>query len=244
MPPLESDTWDLYNVREDFSLTNNLADKHPEKLAKLQALFMSEGEKYNVLPIDDRVIARLNPALAGRPDVMEGRKRLTLYEGMDGMLENTFINVKNLSKTITAEVEIPEGGANGVILGQGGRFGGWSFYMKDGKPAYTYNFLGLSQYTVTSEQEIPAGPATVILAFDYDGGGLGKGGTARISVNGNAVAEGRIDKTQPLFFSADEPADVGLDNQTPVVEGIGIGRNETRFTGKIHKVIVEVKEAN
>ena len=242
--PLESDTWDLYNVREDFSLTRNLAGEQPDKLEELQALFMIEAEKYHVLPIDDRVIERVNPALVGRPDVMGGRKSLTLYAGMDGMLENTFINVKNQSKTITAEVEIPEGGANGVILAQGGRFGGWSLYMKDGKPAYTYNFLGLSRYTVAANQKIPAGPATVILDFDYDGGGLGKGGTATLSVNGDTVAEGRVEKTQPLMFSADETADLGLDNQTPVVEGIGIGREETRFTGKIQKVTVEVREVN
>ncbi len=242
--PLESDTWDLYNVREDFSLTRNLAGEQPDKLEELQALFMIEAEKYHVLPIDDRVIERVNPALAGRPDVMGGRKSLTLYAGMDGMLENTFINVKNQSKTITAEVEIPEGEANGVILAQGGRFGGWSLYMKDGKPAYTYNFLGLSRYTVAANQKIPAGPATVILDFDYDGGGLGKGGTATLSVNGDTVAEGRVEKTQPLMFSADETADLGLDNQTPVVEGIGIGREETRFTGKIQKVTVEVREVN
>jgi hypothetical protein len=158
------------------------------------------------------------------------------------MLENTFINVKNQSKTITAEIEVPDGGANGVILGQGGRFGGWSLYMKDKKPVYTYNFLGLSQYTVESSEEIPAGQATVVLKFDYDGGGLGKGGTAQLSVNGKTVGEGRIEKTQPLLFSADETADVGLDNQTPVVEGIGVGRDETRFTGSIQKIIVEVKE--
>ena len=240
--PLESDIWDLYNVREDFSLTRNLAGEQPDKLEELQALFMIEAEKYHVLPIDDRVIERVNAALAGRPDVMGGRKSLTLYAGMDGMLENTFINVKNQSKTITAEVEIPEGGANGVILAQGGRFGGWSLYMKDGKPAYTYNFLGLSRYTVAANQKIPAGPATVILDFDYDGGGFGKGGTATLSVNGDTVAEGRVEKTQPLMFSADETADLGLDNQTPVVEGIGIGREETRFTGKIQKVTVEVRE--
>jgi hypothetical protein len=173
---------------------------------------------------------------------MNGRTSLTLYDGMNGMLENTFINVKNQSKTITAEVEIPKGGANGVILAQGGRFGGWSLYMKDGKPAYTYNYLGLERYTVTAKQDIPAGPATIILDFDYEGGGLGKGGMASLSVNGKNVAEGRIDKTQPLIFSADETADVGLDNQTPVAEGIGIGRDATRFTGKIRKVTVEVKE--
>ncbi|MEE4113703.1 MAG: arylsulfatase, partial [Desulfobacteraceae bacterium] len=241
--PLESDTWDLYNVREDFSLTRNLAGEHPEKLKELQALFMAEAQKYHVLPIDDRTVERVNPALAGRPDLLGDRKSLTLYDGMNGMLENTFINVKNQSKTITAEVEIPKGGANGVILAQGGRFGGWSLYMKDGKPAYTYNFLGLERYTVSATSELPSGPATLELDFVYDGEGLGKGGLATLSVNGEPVAKGRIEKTQPLIFSADETADVGLDNQTPVAEGIGIGRDETRFTGKIHEVTVAVKDA-
>ena len=153
----------------------------------------------------------------------------------------SFLNIKNTSKTITAELEIPEGGANGVLLTQGGRFGGWSLYMKDGKPAYTYNFLGLSRYTVAATKRLPPGKATVVLDFVYEGGGLGKGGEATLSVNGKQVAKGRIDKTQPNLFSADETADVGLDNQTPVAEGIGIGRDETRFTGKIEKITVEVK---
>ena len=238
--PLESDTWDLYNVRDDFSLVENLAEQNPQKLEDMKALFMSEAEKYHVLPIDDRVIERVNPALAGRPDLMDGRTSLTLYDGMNGMLENTFINVKNQSKTITADLVIPEGGADGVILAQGGRFGGWSLYMKEGKPAYTYNFLGLSQDTITAKHEIPAGKAEVVFEFRYDGGGGGKGGAATIRVGGKVVAEGRITRTQPLMFSADETADVGLDNQTPVVEGIGIGREETRFTGTINKIVVEV----
>jgi len=239
--PLESDVWDLYNVREDFSLVRNLADEQPGRLRELQALFMQEAEKYHVLPIDDRTVERVNAAIAGRPDLLGDRKSLTLYQGMNGMLENTFINVKNRSKTITAEVVIPEGGANGVILAQGGRFGGWSLYMKDGKPIYTYNFLGLERFTVASDTTIPAGATTIELDFVYDGGGLGKGGMATLSVDGETAAEGRIEKTQPLIFSADETADVGLDNQTPVAEGIGIGRDETHFTGKIHKVIVDVK---
>jgi len=245
MPPLESDVWDLYDVNEDFSLTNNLAKEHPDKLAKLQALFMSEAEKYNALPIDDRVIARMNPALAGRPDLLGDRTSLTLYDGMDGMLENTFMNVKNRSKTITAELEIPEGGANGVILTQGGRFGGWCLYMKDGKPVYTYNFLGLERFTVASPSAVPAGAATVEVDFAYEGKSkedIGKGGKVTISVNGKTVAEGRVEKTQPLIFSADETADVGLDNQTPVAEDIGVGRDATRFTGKIQKVTLEVKD--
>jgi len=240
--PLQSDVWDLYNVHEDFSLVNNLAAAQPEKLKILQALFMTEAEKYHVLPIDDRTIERVNPALAGRPDLLGDRKSLTLYEGMNGMLENTFLNVKNQSKTITADLVIPPNGANGVILCQGGRFGGWSLYMKDGKPAYTYNWLGLEQFTIESTSKIPSGPATVVLDFNYDGGGFGKGGKATLSVNGKNVAEGRIGKTQPLIFSADETADLGLDNQTPVAEGIGVGPVETRFTGKINKVILKVKE--
>ena len=242
MPPLETDVWDLFYVPDDFSLANNVADQHPEKLADLQALFMVEAEKYHALPIDDRVIARMNPAIAGRPDIMGGRMELTLYDGMVGMMENSFINVKNRSVKITANVEIPKGGANGVILTQGGNFGGWSLYMKDGKPAYTYNFLGLDRYTVASEDVIPAGDATIVLDFVYDGGGAGKGGMATLSVNGKTVAEGRIGKTQPLIFSADETADVGLDYQTPVAEGLGIGPAATRFTGTIDKITVAVKD--
>ena len=238
--PLLSDTWDLYDVRSDFSLTRNLAATHPQKLAELQVLFMKEAEKYHVLPIDDRTIERTNPALAGRPDLLGGRTSLTLYEGMQGMLENTFMNVKNQSKKITAELDIPANGANGAILSQGGRFGGWSLYMRDGKPAYTYNYLGLARYTVSAPRRLAAGPAIVTLDFAYDGGGVGKGGKATLYVNGKPVAEGRVEKTQPNIFSADETADVGLDNQTPVAEGIGVGA-ETRFTGKIKKVTLQVK---
>ena len=241
LPPLATDTWDLYNAREDFSLADNLADQQPEKLKELKALFMKEAEKYNVLPIDDRVIERTNAAIAGRPDLMGDRTSLTLYDGMNGMMENTFINVKNKSKTITAEIENPAAGANGVILTQGGRFGGWSLYMKDGKPAYTYNFLGLSRDVVAADKPIAKGKATIVLDFEYDGGGAGKGGVATLSVNGQQVAKGRIERTHPFVFSADETADVGLDNQTPVAEGIGIGREETRFTGKIEKVTLEVR---
>jgi arylsulfatase len=239
LPPLTTDVWDLYDVRNDFSLTKNLAAAQPEKLKEMQALFMKEAQKYNVLPIDDRTIERTNATLAGRPDFMGDRTSLTLYEGMQGMLENSFMNIKNRSSKITADLEIPAGGANGAILSQGGKFGGWSLYMKDSKPSYVYNFLGLDRYTVTAPEALPAGPAKVVLDFAYDGGGLGKGGKATLSVNGKQVAEGRVEKTQPNIFSADETADVGIDNQTPVAQGIGIGP-ETRFTGTIQKIVLEV----
>jgi arylsulfatase A-like enzyme len=241
LPPLDKDVWDLYNVNEDFSLTNNLAAKYSEKLREMESLFMWQAQKYHVLPIDDRTIERTNAALAGRPDLLGDRTSLTLYEGMEGMMENTFINIKNRSFSITAELNIPKDGANGVILSQGGRFGGWSLYMKKGKPEFTYNFLGLDRYVVSSSEKLPKGPVTVKLDFIYDGGGLGKGGKATIYVNDKAVGDGRVEKTQPNIFSADETADVGLDNQTPVAEGIGYGPEETRFTGKINKVTVAVK---
>ena len=237
---LADDKWQLYDTRTDFSLSNDLAAKDPAKLKELQALFLSEAVKYRVLPIDDRSIERLNPKLAGRPDLMGDRTSLTLFEGMKGISENAFINIKNRSHSITALVEIPNDGANGVILAQGGRFGGWSVYLKDGKPSYTYNFLGLNETSVVAPKPLAAGKATVRVDFAYDGGGMGKGGTATISVNGSKVAEGRVPLTEAMAFSIDDAADVGIDDGTPVASGIG-ERGKTRFTGKIAKVTVELK---
>ena len=155
--PLQDDIWELYDTTADFSLANDLAAKNPAKLKELQGLFLQEAVKYSVLPIDDRTLERMNAASAGRPDLMAGRTSLTVYQGMTGMSENVFISTKNRSHTITADVDIPQGGANGVILAQAGHFGGWSFYVKDGKPMYTYNWLGLQQYTVAAGQALPAG---------------------------------------------------------------------------------------
>ncbi|MCB1155438.1 sulfatase-like hydrolase/transferase, partial [bacterium] len=142
--PLADDIWELYDTRSDFSLTNDLSGKYPEKLAELQALFMYEAEMNHVLPIDDRVFERIVAANVNRPELLAGRTSLTLADGMTGMTENVFLSLKNKSSTVTAEVEIPEGSpAHGIIIAQGGRFGGWALYVKDGKPAYDYNFLGM-----------------------------------------------------------------------------------------------------
>jgi len=236
--PLESDKWELYHVDKDFSQANDLAADNPEKLAELQALFMEEAVKYNVLPLDDRTYQRFNPAIAGRPDLMGDRKSLTLYEGMTGIMENAFLNVKNRSHSITAEVDIPKGGGEGVILCQGGRFAGWSLYMKNGKPSYVHNWVGKERYTITAPQRVPPGKATIRYEFAYDGGDPGSGGTGTIFVNGEKVAEGRIDKTTPFVFSADETADVGVDEATPVTEEYAERDNE--FNGQIDKVTVEL----
>jgi len=237
---LAEDIWELYDTRNDFSLVNDLSAQQPDRLAELQALFLKEAERNQVLPIDDRTIERVNAAIAGRPDLMAGRTLLTLAGGMTGMSENVFINVKNKSKTITADVEVPEDGGNGAIIVQGGRFGGWALYVKDGVPAYDYNFLGLQRFTVAATEKLKPGKSTIRYQFAYDGGGLGKGGTGTLYVNDEKVAEGRIEHTQPMIFSADETADVGIDLATPVVEAIGSER-ESRFTGHIPRVTVEVK---
>jgi arylsulfatase len=158
---------------------------------------------------------------------------------MTGMSENAFINVKNRSVTITADLIVPKGGANGVILAQGGRFGGWGLYMKGGKPVYTYNFLGMKRTTVVGKEAVPAGKATVKMEFAYDGGGAGKGGVVTLLVNGKKVGSGRVERTQPGIFSVDDAADVGMDEGTPVVEDYQ--PRSTRFTGTIRKVVVDVK---
>lgn len=236
---LPDDKWELYDARQDFSLTNDLATANPAKLKEMQDLFIQEAIKYRVLPIDDRLMERVVAATAGRPDLMGDRTSLTLSEGMDSMSENVFINIKNRSLSITADVEIPAGGANGVILAQGGRFGGWTLYLKDGKPVYCYNFLGLQEFKVAAPQAVAAGKATIRMNFDYDGGGVGKGGTASILVNDEKVASGRIERTQPAVFSADETAGVGKDDATPVTADYK--ERDNTFTGKILKVVIDVK---
>jgi len=237
---LAEDTWQLYHVAEDFSQANDVAAEYPDKLKEMQALFLDEAVKYNVLPLDDRSSERFNAAIAGRPDVMGDRTSLTLYEGMELIMENVFINVKNRSHVITAEVEIPEGGGEGVIIAQGGKFAGWTLYMKDGKVAYEYNFFGRDRYTIASTETLPAGKATIRYEFAYAGGDKpGGGGTGVLFINDKKVAEGEIDKTVPFIFSADETADVGSDHHTPVSDEYPQHGNE--FTGKIDKVIVDLK---
>jgi len=236
----DNSAWELFDVRADFSLANNVAAKNPSKLVELESIFLKEAQKYGALPLDDRVFERLDAATVGRPDLMGGRTSITLAEGMTGMLEAAFINVKNRSKTITADIEVPANGGNGTLIAQGGRFGGWSLYVNNGVPGYDYNFLGLQRTSVTSSKKLLPGTAQVRLQFDYDGGGPAKGGNATLFVNGEKVAEGRIPATQPGIFSADETADVGIDLGTPVVEAIG-AEAKSRFTGRIPKLTLDVK---
>jgi arylsulfatase len=168
---------------------NDLAATNPAKLKDMQTLFRNVAIENRILPIDDRSVERLNPASAGRPDLMSGRTSLTVYPGMSGMAENAFINVKNRSFSISADVQIPSSGASGVILAQGGRFGGWSLWLQDGRPRFTYNWFGIERYDIAAKNPVPSGDRNIHFGFAYEGGEPGSGGLGRISVDGAYVAE-------------------------------------------------------
>jgi arylsulfatase A-like enzyme len=237
-PPLTKDVWELYHVDEDFSEANNLAEKNPDKLKELQDLFMTVASRNYVLPIDDRRAERFNPASAGRPDIMGSRTSLTVYPGMVGMAENAFINVKNRSHTITADVELANAKTNGVIIAQAGRFGGWTLYMKDGKLHYEYNFFGVERTNIASSASVPVGKHVIKFQFEIDQPKPDTGGKCILLVDDKKVAEGHIPKTQPFIFSGDEGADVGMDAETAVSNDYKQGDN--KFTGKIAKVTIDL----
>lgn len=232
---LQDDKWELFHAEKDFSLSNDLASKNEDKLKAMQALFMQEAEKFHVLPIDDRLLERTNAELMGRPTVMGKRNSVTYGEGMKGMGPDIFIDLRGKSYTIAAEVAIDAKG-NGVIVCQGGRFGGLSFYMKEGKPAFSYNYLGMESTQVIADQPLKPGNYKLVYEFKSDGG-LGKGGLGTISVNDKKVAEKRIEKTQPGLFSVDDLADIGVDDGTHVADY----GTSSKFNGKIEYVTVERK---
>jgi arylsulfatase len=235
--PLLEDQWELYNTNEDFSLSNDLAAQNPDKLKEMQTLFMQEAEKYHVLPLDDRLLERTNAELMGRPTVMGKRTSVTYGEGMKGMGVDIFIDLRNKSYSITSEVAVDAKG-NGVIVCQGGRFGGLSLYMKDGKPAFSYNYLGMESTQIMAPEALKPGNYKLVYDFKYDGGGMGKGGIGTLYVNDKKVAEKRLEKTQPGLFSVDDLADVGVDDGTHVAD---YGKS-SKFSGKIEYVTIEQKK--
>jgi arylsulfatase len=239
LPALKDDVWELYHVSEDFSQADDLAAREPAKLKELQALFLEEAVRNHVLPIDDRRVERFNPSLAGRPDLLGGRKSLTVYEGMTGMMENAFINVKGVHHTITAEVVVRDAQADGVILAQAGYFGGWTLYVKAGRVHHEYNFFALERTNIAAPTALAPGPHTILYEFVPDSAKPGTGGLSTLSVDGEKVAEARVARTQPYAFSGDEGADVGRDSETNVSPDYKQGDNA--FTGKIVRVTVAQK---
>jgi arylsulfatase A-like enzyme len=237
LPAFDEDVWELYDGSIDWTQSHDLAAEMPEKLAELQRLWLIEAAKHNVLPLDDRRVERFNSDLAGRPTLVRGDSQL-LYGGMGRLPENTVLNLKNKSHAVTAEVTVPDGGATGVIVAQGGAFGGWSLYLDDGKPAYCYNLFGLQRFHVLGEAPLPAGTHQVRLEFAYDGGGLAKGGTATLYVDGTPVGSGRVEGTMPMIFSDDETLDIGTDSGTPVSDAYPAGANH--FTGTVAWVQLDI----
>jgi len=235
--------WELYNINQDFSQSNNLAAKNPAKLKELQAAFEAEAKKYNVYPLDSSFASRADPAI--RPSLTRGRNEFTYFPGMVRIPEGSAPNFKNKSWAIAAEVTIPDNGANGVLATIGGRFGGWGLLMQDGKPQFVYALSNQAEhkFRVVSDQPIPAGNHVVRFSFKYDGGGIGKGATGTLFVDGKQVAEGRIPQTVPIRFSLDETFDIGEDTGTPVVEDY-VDKMPFSFTGALKKFVVVLEPQN
>jgi len=234
-PPFDEDIWELY-APGDWTQAHNLAAENPEKLAELQRLWLIEAVKYNVVPLDDRSFERINPDIAGRPQLVSGNSQL-LFPGMR-VSENCILTLKNKSHSVTAEIAVPESGASGVIVTQGGSVGGWALYAHDGKLKYCYNFFGIDYFTTEASEPIPAGKHQVRMEFAYDGGGLAKGGNVTLYYDGRPVGSGRVERTEPMGYSADEACDVGADSGSPASPDYAATGNA--FTGKIEWVRLDV----
>jgi arylsulfatase A-like enzyme len=236
LPAFDDDVWELYDGNVDFSQARDLSEEQPDRLHELQRLWLIEAVKYNVLPIDDRGAERLNPELAGRPTLIHGKSQ-QFYGGMGRLSENSVVSIKNKSFSVTAEIDVPEGGAEGVIIAQGGRFGGWSVFVSGGKAKFVYNVLGIQSFATEAQSQIPAGKHQVRVEFAYDGGGLAKGGDVTLYYDGDEVGTGRVGATQPMVFSADETTDIGYESGTPVSPDYT--QQSSRFTGRIHWVQID-----
>lgn len=230
--------WELYNIDEDFSQANDLAAKNPEKLRQLQDLWWVEASKYSVLPLDWRGTIRMNAELQGRPSLIGKRKSMTYYPGTIGLPDAASPPMTNKSWTITAEFEVPDSKASGMIVTHGGLEGGYGLYLKDGKPSFVYNYLSLDRPTFTAKDVLPKGKIKLVVDFKYDGGGMGKGGTITMTANGKEIAKGRLEKTVPVQFSLGEGLDIGMDIGSPVDFTY---KMPFAYTGKIEKVTVDLK---
>jgi arylsulfatase A-like enzyme len=239
VPAFDDDVWELYDTTKDWSQAKNLAKDMPDKLHALQRLWLIEATRYNVLPIDDNVAARLNSDLAGRPVLIKGNSQI-LFGSMGRLSENSVINVKNKSHAVTASIVVPKEGAEGVIIAQGGNIGGWALYAHGGKLKYCYNLLGIHQFYAESADKLPPGDHQVRMEFTYDGGGLGKGGIAALYVDGKKVGEGKVGATAAMVFSADDGCDVGVDTGSPVSPDYGSRGNE--FSGHIKGVQLAIAD--
>lgn len=234
--PFDDDEWELYDTTKDWTQANNLAAQMPEKLHELQRLWLIQAARYNALPLDDRGEERADPDRAGRPRLIKGNAQV-LFRGMGRLGENCVVNIKCKSHNVSADLVVPEGGAQGVIVAQGGICGGWSFYVKDGKLKYCYNLLGIHRFYTEGTTVLTPGEHTVRMEFAYEGGGPGKGGKIALYLDGRKDGEGGVAATEPVFFSADDTCDVGVDAGSPISEDYGSQGNA--FNGDVKGVLIE-----
>ena len=239
VPPVDDYKWELYNVDRDFSESNDLAVQEPKKLRELQDLFWVEAARYNVLPIDNSRAERFDVRL--RPSLTRGRSEFTYYPGMTRIPEGSAPDFKNKSYSILADVEIPSGGAEGVLMTQGGRFNGLGLYLLAGKPVFHYNLVGVERTTIDGNNTLAPGKHTIVVDLKYDGPGIGKSASATLLVDGQKVGEGRIPRTIPFRVSADETLDIGEDTGTPVSEDYQV---PFHFTGRLNKIVIKLGTAN
>jgi arylsulfatase len=237
IPAFDDDVWELYDGSTDYSQSRDLAAEDPERLALLQRLWLIEATKHHVLPLDDRTGERIDAGMAGRPTLIRGTSQL-FFPGMGRLSENSVVSIKNKSFSVTADVEVPDAGAAGVIIAQGGRFGGWAVYVKDGRLAFVYNVLGIHEFTTVADEPVPPGRHQLRMEFAYDGGGLAKGGGVTLFHDGAPVGTGRVGVTQPMVFSADETTDIGQETGTTVTPDYTA--RSSRFTGRIRWVQLDV----
>src|SRR5436190_3771829 len=240
IPAFDDDVWELYDTATDWSQAKDLSKQLPEKLHALQRLWLIEATRYKVLPLDDRMVEKMNPDTAGRPVLIKGKTQI-LFGGMGRLLENCVLNLKNKSHSVTAEIVVPEKGAEGVIISQGANIGGWSLYANNGKLKYCYNWGGFKHFFIEGATPIPAGEHQVRMEFAYAGGGLGKGGKVTLYTDGNKVGEGEIGATLAMVFSADDGCDVGEDSGAPVSPDYGPQGNA--FNGRVKGVQLAIAEA-
>jgi arylsulfatase A-like enzyme len=232
-PAFDDDVWELYDTTKDWTQSEDLSKQMPEKLYELQRLWLIEATKYKVLPLDDDLAKRINSDLAGRPVLVHGNSQI-LFARMGRLSENSVLNLKNKSHSVTADIVVPADGAEGVIIAQGGNIGGWSLYVKNKRLKYCYNLLGITYFYIDSDKPLPSGEHQVRMEFSYDGGGVGKGAIVTLFVDGKQVGQGKVAATAPAVFSADDGCDVGRETGSPVSQDYGPRNNA--FNGVIKGV--------
>jgi arylsulfatase len=238
LPDFDDDNWELYDTNVDWTQAHDLTKEYPEKLHELQRLWLIEAVRYNVLPLDDRFAERALPDIAGRPTTISGDHQF-FFGGMDRINEQVTLPTTNRSHSVTAGIVVPESGAEGVIMAVGNHAAGWSLYTKEGKLKYCYNFYGIEHTYIEGSTTIPSGTHQVRMAFDYDGGGMAKGATVSLYLDGDKIGEGRLEQPVSLMFAVNNTCDIGHQRGSLVTHEYG---RDNAFSGNVNWVQLAIED--